>query len=104
MTEKEKIETVQVMAGDPALLDDARLVAVYLNLAKSAMLSRLYPHCEDSRALPDKYSTLQCELAVWYLSQRGAEGESIHIENSISRTYKSDEEILNMLPSYARIL
>lgn len=105
MTENDKIKTVQTLIGD---CDEATTdtIAVYLKLAESAILKRLYPFGAASNILPQQYEMDQCELAVRFFNRRGAEGETSHSENSITRTYGTvnDEDILSRIVPFAKVM
>lgn len=98
MTTSEKVATTKALANDDTLTDD--LVTVYLNKAESAIRNRMYPFNlpkddngdEIHFVVPAKYEMLQCELACNYILKRGAEGELVHNENGINRTYDSVNE------------
>ena len=106
MTSAEKIDVVKTLVeSDPMATDD--VVSVYLNLACSAMLERLYPFdaekCEYD--IPMRYEMVQCELAARYFLRRGSQGEINHEENGINRQYASadDEDILRRLTPFAKV-
>lgn len=101
MTSKEKLTLVRVMAGspdpdDPAWTDD--VLKAYLGIARQKILDRLYPF-GSGRDLPPRYNHLQCEIAVYLLNKRGAEGQTSHSENGISRAYESADVPESMLRS-----
>ena len=83
------------------------IIAVYLNLACNAMLERLYPYDADktSEDIPERYETIQCELAARYFLRRGGQGEINHEENGVNRSYASadDEDILRRLTPFAKV-
>lgn len=97
MTTSEKVATTKALANDDTLTDD--LVTVYLNKAESAIRNRMYPFSmpAENFTVPSKYEMLQCELACRYISRRGGEGELVHNENGINRTYGSvnDSDLLS---------
>lgn len=82
-------------------------IAVYLNLACYAMLERLYPYDVEktSADIPERYQTIQCELAARYFLRRGGQGEINHEENGVNRSYASadDEDILRRLTPFAKV-
>jgi len=82
-------------------------IAVYLNLASNAMLERLFPYDpeKDADDMPERYDTLQCELAARYFLRRGGQGEINHEENGVNRNYGSvdDEDILRRLTPFAKV-
>lgn len=106
MTNAEKIVTVQTLVESDAEATDP-VVAVYLNLAHNAMVERLYPYDSSKTAddVPERYDTIQCELAARYFLRRGGQGEINHEENGINRQYASvdDEDILKRLTPYAKV-
>lgn len=106
MTSAEKITMVKTLVENDSTATD-EIVTVYLNLACSTMLKRLYPlHPEKmTEALPVIYETDQCELAARYFLRRGAQGETNHEENGVNRTYGSvnDEDILQRLTPFAKV-
>lgn len=83
------------------------IIAVYLNLACNAMLERLYPYDANktSADIPERYETIQCEMAARYFLRRGGQGEINHEENGVNRQYASadDEDILRRLTPFAKV-
>ena len=106
MTNAEKIATVQTLVESDAEATDA-VVSVYLNLACSAMVERLFPYDSNKSAddIPERYEMTQCELAARYFLRRGGQGEINHEENGINRQYASvdDEDILKRLTPFAKV-
>ena len=106
MTNAEKIATVQTLVESDAEATDA-VVSVYLNLACSAMVERLFPYDSNKSAddIPERYEMTQCELAARYFLRRGGQGEINHEENGINRTYATvdDEDILKRLTPFAMV-
>ena len=58
-----------------------------LESAKAVILSRRFPFGEHPEELENKYKDLQIRIAVEMFNKRGAEGETAHSENGISRSY-----------------
>jgi len=88
MTLNDKITNVQArLDNDPSAT--TALVTIYLDDAKEDILNRMYPFGIPSTVtdVPAKYERLQCRLALDRFAKRGAEGESIHSENGINRSY-----------------
>lgn len=88
MTDEEMRSTVE------GLLDDARFakyVPSYIEIAKSAVMARLFPFRDDAEwgDVPAKHHGRACQIAVYLANRRGAEGEVSHSENGVSRTYGS---------------
>ena len=68
-----------------------------LESAKAVILSRRFPFGEQPTEIEPRYNDLQIRIAVEMFNRRGAEGETSHSENGVSRTYSSasvSEELL----------
>ena len=90
MENSEKLTLLRTMVGqtDDVNWTDAVLLA-YLDVAGREIIRRAYPFKNDVDEVPDKYNALQCEIATYLLNKRGAEGETSHSENGISRAYEN---------------
>ena len=106
MNGSEKTLMVRTLVENDAGATDAA-IAVYLNLACNAMLERLYPYdsAKGTQDIPERYDTIQCELAARYFLRRGGQGEINHEENGVNRSYASadDEDILRRLTPFAKV-
>lgn len=106
MTDAEKITMVKALVDNDATATDD-LIKVYLRLASNKMLERLYPFDADKEEsdLPERYETIQCELASRLFLRRGGEGETNHEENGVNRTYATvdDEDLLSRLTPFAKV-
>lgn len=69
---------------------DDDVLSAYLSLAEEVVLGKMYPFKEDFDGLtmPGKYDSVQVEIAAYLLNKRGAEGETVHLEDSVSRHYE----------------
>ena len=79
---------------------DDSVLSVYLELAKDAILGRLYPFGYDPETIfevPSPYEVTQVNIAAYLINKRGAEGESAHRENGVSRTYEDGGVPASML-------
>ena len=89
MTNAEMIELVKAMSGESV---DA-VVSAYLAMSGDAIMNRAYPFAtekeRESLTVPIRYQNLQCEIAVYLLNKRGAEGQTSHNENGINRSYEN---------------
>lgn len=106
MTDAQKIARVKVLVeNDPMATDD--VVAVYLDSARFAMLERLFPLHPDKSVedIPERYDSIQCDLAARYFLRRGSQAELNHEENGVNRSYGSvdDADILEKLTPYAKV-
>lgn len=93
MLEIEKKEMVKAMTEET----NDSTVSVYLGIAGNKICRKAYPFDPTVTEVPEQYSLLQVEIAVYLLNKRGAEFETSHSENGISRTYESGDVPPSML-------
>ena len=87
-------------------VDDNELEDI-LESAKAVILSRRFPFGEQPTDIEPKYMDLQIRIATEMFNKRGAEGETAHSENGISRTYASasvSEELLREITPKAGVV
>lgn len=94
MTQEEKLTALKAMVGSS---DSDEVLSTYLNFAGSKILAKAYPFQNDVSEVPTQYEYLQVEIAAYMLNKRGAEGETVHTENGISRTYENADVPTSML-------
>ena len=99
MTDVEKLALCRVMVGQPKTADEWSddVIMSYLNIAGEKIINRAYPYDDTVVEVPRRYGVLQCEIAAYLLNKRGAEGETAHNENGISRTYENADVPESML-------
>lgn len=95
MTIEQKILMVKSLTSDD---ENPGLIETYLELAASEIINRAYPFDHETREVPAKYDTLQCKIAAYMILKRGAEGQTAHSENGVSRAYE-DADIPSSLTS-----
>lgn len=86
MTQAEKLTLLKAMVGES---DTEEVLLAYLDIAGSKIINRAFPYGTDDPGVPTRYDFLQCEIAAYLLNKRGAEGQTSHSENGISRSYES---------------
>lgn len=103
MTDNEKLTMLKALIGDTSLTDDA--LFVYLQLAGEKVLRRCYPYAASTQeyTVPDRYATIQVELACNEVLKRGAEGQSSFSDNGVSRVYESEDVLLRRILPYAHV-
>lgn len=94
MTDVEKLTALRAMVGGS---DANEVLSTYLLLAGRKIIARAFPYKEDVTEVPVKYETIQLEIAAYMLNKRGAEGQTAHSENGISRTYENADVPASML-------
>ena len=78
-----------------------------LESAKAVILSRRFPFGEWPAEIEDKYKDLQIRIAVEMFNKQGAEGETAHSENGVSRSYASasvSEDLLREITPKAGVV
>jgi hypothetical protein len=87
-------------------VSDAELEDI-LESAKAVILSRRFPFGEQPEEIENKYKDLQIRIAVEMFNKRGAEGETAHSENGVSRSYSSanvSEDLLSEITPKAGVV
>ena len=87
-------------------VDDLELENI-LESAKAVILSRRFPFGEQPEEIEAKYKDLQIRIAVEMFNKRGAEGETAHSENGVSRSYASanvSEDLLKEITPKAGVV
>lgn len=87
MTDAEKLKMVKAMTGET----DEDTLSTYLSIAGNKVLKRAYPFDSTVTVVPDRYAYNQVEIAAYLVNKRGAEGETAHSENGISRSYEDGD-------------
>lgn len=87
MTDAEKLTMLKAMTGEK----DESVLSTYLSIAGNKVLKRAYPFDSTVTVVPDRYAYNQVEIAAYLVNKRGAEGETAHSENGISRSYEDGD-------------
>ena len=89
MTDEQMIALVSNMSGESS----EAVVSAFLAMSGDAIINRVFPFATESEreilTVPARYQNLQCEIAVYLLNKRGAEGQTSHNENGINRSYEN---------------
>lgn len=94
MTHDEKLTALKAMVGGS---DTDEVLSAYLNLAGGKILAKAYPYNSEVTEVPAQYHYLQIEIAAYMLNKRGAEGQTSHTENGITRQYENADVPASML-------
>lgn len=87
MTDTEKLTMLKAMTSEK----DESVLSTYLSIAGNKILKRAYPFNSTVTVVPDRYAYNQVEIAAYLVNKRGAEGETAHSENGISRSYEDGD-------------
>jgi hypothetical protein len=75
-------------------VDDDALLSTYLDIAAEKVLNRRYPFRRPAdAAVEPQYQPAQLEIAVFLFNKRGIEGESLHSENGVSRSFGMSTDV-----------
>lgn len=94
MTHDEKLTALKAMVGGS---DTDEVLSAYLNLAGGKIIAKAYPYNSEVTEVPAQYHYLQVEIAAYMLNKRGAEGQTSHTENGITRQYENADVPASML-------
>lgn len=94
MTNDEKLAALKAMVGSS---DSDEVLSAYLKLAGGKIIAKAFPYQNDVTEVPAQYSHLQVEIAAYMLNKRGAEGQTSHTENGVTRQYESADVPSSML-------
>ena len=89
MTYDDKLTMLERMTDET----EQGVLSTYLLLAEQVVISKAYPFDDVERPAvkPARYDGVQVEIAAYMLNKRGAEGETAHSENGVSRTYENGD-------------
>lgn len=87
LSETRKCEMLTSMTGETNRVT----LLIYLHIAGNKVLKRAYPFDDTVTEVPDRYAFNQVEIAAYLLNKRGAEGQTAHSENGISRSYEDGD-------------
>ena len=94
MTDVEKLTALKAVVGGS---DTDEVLSTYLTFAGSKIIAKAYPYQNDISEVPAQYAHLQVEIAAYMLNKRGAEGQTSHSENGVSRSYENGDVPPSML-------
>lgn len=88
MDKSEKLARLAVLISPDTATPD--LLSALLEQSEGIVLNRRYPFgVPDGAAVPTVYEHIQLQIAVELFSKMGAEGQTAHSENGISRSYEA---------------
>lgn len=88
MTNEEKITRLAVLISPDTA--DSELLSLLIDQAEGIVLNKRYPFgSPEGATVPPQYEHIQLQIAVELFSKMGAEGQTAHGENGISRSYES---------------
>lgn len=98
MTQEEKIAYIRAVGNIPVTSDSDEVLSAFLTKAEDIVMATAYPYgYPEGTVMPSKYDIVQCDIAIYHLNKRGAEGEIRHDENGIGRSYGGSETPSDLL-------
>ena len=95
MTDAEKrVALATLIAPDT---DSEAVLDSMVAMAGSMILNKMYPYGYTDTAIPPRYEQIQIQLAAELYTKRGAEGQTSHSENGISRSWPEQSKLLAMI-------
>lgn len=89
MTEAEKITYMMNLCEE----DDTAVLSAFLSMATEIAKEKVFPFgCPDeafAAKIMSRYERIICEIAVFLVNKRGAEGETSHNESTAERTFEN---------------
>lgn len=110
MTFNKKLETMKLQLHisemDETEKPSDELLSSYLTMSAKKILNKRFPfeYKASKLRVPDRYADLQIELAIILYAKDGVQGETNHTESGVSRTYRTESEILSEIPAYVGTL
>ena len=96
MTNTEKLERLKVLISpDTASID---VLSFLLEQAEGIVLNQRFPFgVPENASVPVAYEHIQIQIAVELFSKMGAEGQTGHSENGVSRSWESGDVSQSLL-------
>ena len=96
MNDAEKLKIVEKLIAPD--VETGEVLAEVIKEAEALILNKMHPFgYPEATAVPARYEYLQLQLAVEIYNKRGAEGQTTHSENGISRSWPEKTRILSMI-------
>lgn len=90
MTNEEKIGKLKVLISPDEASDE--LLLSLLEQSEGIILNRRYPFgAPEGATLSPLHEQIQMRIAVELFSKMGAEGQTMHIENGVHRTWEAGD-------------
>lgn len=97
MTRDERHEYIRTMlGGDEEITDE--VLDIYLRQAQQKILNHRYPYGTTRVEVEPRFEQDMLELAIVLYNLRGAEGQKRHVENGVTREWRTEHEILSSIP------
>ena len=102
MLREERHAYIRTMLGGEEEIAD-EVLDIYLRQAQQKILNHRFPYGTKLVEVEPQYELDMLELAVYLYNLRGAEGQTRHVENGVTREWRTENEILSSIPRMAGI-
>ena len=103
MTNSEKLARLTVLISPDTAKDD--LLTYLLEQAEEIVLNKRYPFgVPEGATVPAAYEQLQLRIAIELFAKMGAEGQTEHAENGVTRKYESADVSPSLLKAIVPIV
>ena len=103
MTNSEKLARLTVLISPDTAKDD--LLTYLLEQAEAIVLNKRYPFgAPEGATIPAAYESIQLRIAVELFAKMGAEGQTEHAENGVTRKYESADVSPSLLKAIVPIV
>lgn len=85
MTPQEKIALLELMTDETSTV----VLSAYLGLAQQTVYEHAFPYGVFPEEMPAQYDGVHVEIAAYMINKQGAEGETVHLENGVSRHWEN---------------
>lgn len=105
--ETDILADVMTYLDDEVTESDKPVLLILINRAIRKVCMRRYPFGytdEQKDTAVKQYRATIFEAAIYYWAKQGADGESSHSENSISRTYESEDSVFFDITPMVKVL
>ncbi len=93
LSKNDMVERMRSLIGNETI-EDFNLLSAYLDIAEFKILNRQYPFgFPENAEVETRYQQIQLEIAVFLYNKRGAEGETGHTENGVTRNYGGANDV-----------
>ena len=89
----------KMLGSDEEIADD--ILDIYLLQAQQKIINHRYPYGTSVVEIEPRYELDMLELAIVLYNLRGAEGQKRHVENGVTREWRTESEILASIPRMA---
>lgn len=97
MTLEEKYNIFNKMLGGDEDVS-VEVFEVYLRQARQKILNHRFPYGTSLVEVEPRFEQDELELTIVLYNLRGAEGQSKHTENGVTRHWRTEVEILSSIP------